>query len=68
MGSADKEKMRFTVTQRWGIIFDDDNLCDAFCLARAGLAHLKGERVLPVKAPNKNKAKKNYRAIKANQK
>ena len=65
VGSADKEKMKFTATQRWGVVFDDDNLCDAYCLARAGLAHLKGERVLPVRAPKKNKARKNYRAIKA---
>jgi crossover junction endodeoxyribonuclease RuvC len=36
-GQSKKNLMLKEVYKRWGIDFDDDNLCDAYCLAR--LAH-----------------------------
>lgn len=35
-GNADKELMMQTITERWGMDFDDDNAADAFALTRYG--------------------------------
>jgi len=33
-GNSDKNQMMENAFKRWGIQFTDDNLCDAYCLAR----------------------------------
>ena len=38
-GNAKKEQMLLHTFKRWGIEFADNNLCDAYCLARWGLAN-----------------------------
>ena len=55
-GNARKELMLMKTLKRWGLEFYDDNLCDAYCLARWGLAYLAGEVKLP--PPKKGKRKK----------
>ena len=55
-GSAEKNLMLLKTFKRWGVEFSDDNECDAYCLARWGLAYLKGEVKLPVPKPKKRKS------------
>jgi len=37
-GNSDKKQMMANALERWGINFTDDNLCDAYCLAKMILA------------------------------
>lgn len=39
-GAAEKGDMKQAVASRWDVVFDDDNLADAYALARLGLALL----------------------------
>lgn len=55
-GSAQKELMLMKTLKRWGREYTDNNLCDAYCLAKWGEAYLAGEVSLP--APKAKKAKK----------
>jgi crossover junction endodeoxyribonuclease RuvC len=41
-GNVKKQVMLLETYKKWGESFTDDNLCDAYCLARYGLALLKG--------------------------
>jgi len=36
-GRADKKEMMKVAKSRWGVDFEDDNICDAYCLARMAL-------------------------------
>lgn len=42
-GSGDKNVMLMRAFQKWGVDFDNDNLCDAYVLARIGSALLSGD-------------------------
>ncbi len=42
-GNCKKDLMLLKVYKRWGIEFDNDNLCDAFSLARMALEGYKNE-------------------------
>lgn len=46
-GNSPKELMLLKTFKRWGVEFSDHNICDAYCLARWGLAYLAGETALP---------------------
>ena len=43
-GHADKKLMMRVAKCRWGIDFKDDNICDAYCLARMALEDYKNEQ------------------------
>lgn len=40
-GNSDKNIMMQKAYKQWGIEFADDNVCDAFCLARYGYTHFQ---------------------------
>lgn len=42
-GNAKKNLMLLQCFKRWGESFDDDNICDAYCLARLALEEYKDE-------------------------
>jgi len=42
-GNAKKNLMLLQCYKRWGETFEDDNLCDAYCLARLALEEFKDE-------------------------
>jgi crossover junction endodeoxyribonuclease RuvC len=42
-GNAKKNLMLLQCFKRWGKSFDDDNICDAYCLARLALEEFKHE-------------------------
>ena len=42
-GNAKKNLMLLKCYKRWGKSFDDDNICDAYCLARLALEEFKDE-------------------------
>lgn len=44
-GNSKKEDLKLAVFKRWGVDYQgkSNNLCDAHCLARFGIAQLKGE-------------------------
>jgi len=43
-GNAKKNLMLMKVYKRWGVEFDDDNLCDAYSLARMSYEDFKDEK------------------------
>lgn len=38
-----KEMIIKAVEQRWGLVFDNDNICDAYCLSRFGMKTFNGK-------------------------
>ena len=40
-GNCKKDLMLMKTYKRWGVEFDDDNLCDAFCLAKYAQSKIK---------------------------
>ena len=40
-GNCKKDLMLMKTYKRWGVEFDDDNLCDAFCLAQYATSKIK---------------------------
>lgn len=52
-GNSPKDVMMMKVLKRWRREYTDNNLCDAYCLARWGQAFLAGEVELPARKKRK---------------
>ena len=66
-GDASKGEMKAAVARRWGVRFTDDNLADAYGLARFGFALLDGtgltlRKQVEVRTPRKRAKKKPFRS------
>ena len=51
--------MLLKVYKRWGVEFKNNNLSDAYALARYSMALDRGEIIVPEPKPKKKKGKKN---------
>lgn len=57
-GSAKKEQMLLHCYKRWGIEFDNNNLCDAYCLARMALENVTNPKRKARKSDSKGAGSK----------